>query len=175
MDETGTWQHRVLLIGRAHFLGLLCGAGFGEVVWGVLGIVTLVSGREDAGAFLALVVVAPVAGIVGGIVGGTIGLTAGLALALSGRRVLLHLVRSQLVTGSGAAAVPLAVALNLPRPVQWGSYAIAAGVAAAGAVTAMLLTRRILHGPPPPARCMGEHAGNGSASIGVDPERDRWI
>jgi hypothetical protein len=152
MDGTGTWRHRLLLIGRALFAGILWGAVFGALTWIVLGVVAALGEYGDSGDLLVALGLAPVAGLVGGGVGGTLGLTAGLALALSGPRVLQQLGRARVVTGSVVAAIPLAVALNLHRPRSSSDYAIAVGLAAVAAVTAVLLTPRILNGPPPPAR-----------------------
>jgi len=151
MDWTGMLRYRLLLIGRAELAGILWGLIFGEAVWLVFGSYLLVSGQGDAADLLLFVLWAPAPGMVGGAVGATIGVTAGAALALSGRRVLQRVALARLVSGSAAAAVPLAAVLALHRPSPWPFYPIATGVAVAAAVTGALLTPHILHGPPPPA------------------------
>lgn len=146
-------KYRLLLVGRAHFAGILGGVVYGEVVWCVLGLLTAMGGPDgDAQGLVLFVVLAPLAGAVGGAVGGTIGLTAGLALALSSREVLSQLGWSRLVTGTAAAAVPLAVVLCLNHAHPSWNFLVADVIAAVAAVTGVLLTPYILHGPTPPAR-----------------------
>jgi hypothetical protein len=73
-----------------------------------------VAGLVQAG-LLSVMLFIPLSGVIGGAVGGGIGLAAGPALALSGRRVIRQMYRARLVTGSAAAAAPLAYCLNRPR------------------------------------------------------------
>lgn len=152
MDRTDAFRYRLLLIGRAELAGILWGAIFGEATWFAVGLLAAVGGGEgNVSALLFLVAFAPLPAIVGGGVGATIGVTAGLALALSERQVLEQLGRAQLVTGSSAAALPLAAVLSLHRsPSLWGCL-ILTGFVTAAVVTGVLLTPQILHGPPPPA------------------------
>jgi hypothetical protein len=151
MNGTGMGRYRLLLIGRALLAGILGGAVFGGVTWGVLGILASLSAQDALAGLWFLVVFAPVAAAVGGVVGGTIGMMAGLALALSSRQVLSQLGWSRLVTGTAAAAVPLAVVLCLSQAHPSPTYLVADVIAVVAAVTAVLLTPYILHGPPPPA------------------------
>ncbi|MDQ1744720.1 MAG: hypothetical protein QOE23_3059 [Pseudonocardiales bacterium] len=145
MDGSGP-GYRLLLVGRALFLGILWGVVFGEAIWSLIIAVGLL--KEGADGLLPAIVLSPVAGLVGGVVGGAISLTSGLALALSGREALRRTWHARLVSGSAAAAVPLAVGWEL-RPVD---FRILIGMIAAAAVTAVLRTPRILTGPPPPRR-----------------------
>ena len=148
MNGTVTGRYRLLLISRAQLAGIIGGAVFGALIWGVLAALVGLSSQGDASELLTMVKWAPRAALVGGGVGGTIGVTAGVALAFSGRRVLRQLLLSRLVAGSVAAAVPLAVALALHRS---PCHVIPAGVAAVAAVNAVLLTPYILYGSPPTA------------------------
>jgi hypothetical protein len=152
------------------------------LVKGVLASLDLGSSPDIAelvqAGLLWVVLFIPLSGVIGGVVGGSIALTAGLALALSGRRVIGQMHRARLVTGSAAAAVPLAVAysLNLPRA-SVDYYVIAAGLAAVAAVTAVLLTPRIVNGPPPPRdpprADAAWDAGQSASRAGPDNARKR--
>lgn len=135
-------RYRVLLIGRGLYLGAFWGAVFGSVTWILWCLAWAAQGGLAALVFLCF------ACPVGGVVGAAVGLAASLALALSGPPVIGQLFRARLVTGGVAAAVPLAVALQLHRPLPV-EYVEAAGVAAVAVVAAVLLTPRILNGPPP--------------------------
>jgi hypothetical protein len=151
--NTDVVRYRLLLVGRALFAGILGGVVYGEVVWCVLGLLAAMGGPgSDPHDLVFFLVFAPLAGTVGGAVGGTIGMTAGLALALSSRQVLSQLGWSRLVTGTASAAAPLAVVLCLNRAHPSSSYLLADVIAVVAAVTGVLLTPYILHGPTPPAR-----------------------
>jgi|GEM_PF-4568160 len=143
MDRTWA-RYRLLVLGRALFLGILWGVVFGEAAWSFL----IARGLLDEGAdgLLPALVLSPVAGVVGDVVGGVIGLTSGLALAFSARGVLRRNWHARLVSGSAAAAVALAVGRELGS----AEYRTVAGIAVAAVITAVLLTARILTGPPPP-------------------------
>lgn len=157
MDDIGTLRHRFLMIGRGLYLGVLSGVVLGEVTlagWIGFGVLdqpdlgtALDVGTFVLGGLIWAVMFFPLAGAIGGLVAGSIALTAGLALALSGRGDLRRMHRARLVTGSAAAAAPLAYCLDRARPTE--GYVIAAGVAAVAVVTAVLLTPRIVNGPPP--------------------------
>ncbi len=142
MDGSGP-GYRLLLVGRALFLGILWGVVFGEASWSLIMAVGLL--KEGADGLLPAIALSPVAGVVGGVVGGVLSLTSGLALALSSRETLRRAWHARLVAGSAAAAVPLAVGWQLHQ----ADYRAVAGIAAAAVVTAVLLTPRILTAPPP--------------------------
>lgn len=144
MDRTGP-RYRLLLVGRALFLGVLWGVVLGEVTFGLLIAKDGLQHGTNGADLLSALALSPIAGVVGGVVGGVLGLTSGLALALSGRDVLRRIWYARLVAGSAAAAAPLAVRWEL----QSADHRIVAGTAAAAAVSAVLLTPRILTGPPP--------------------------
>ncbi|HEX8095469.1 hypothetical protein [Jatrophihabitans sp.] len=155
MADPVTPQYRLLLIGRGLFLGVLGGVVCGVVAYVGLFVVAAfdtATRSPELGPLVALIAFSPIAGAVGGIVGGGIGLAAGLALAFSGSQEIRQLYRARLVTGSVAAAVPLAVVLQLHRPRPSVDYLVAAGIAAAAVLGAVLLTPRILNGQPPPRR-----------------------
>jgi hypothetical protein len=145
--DTGGPRYRLLLLGRALCLGILWGAVLGEVTWGVVIAANAIGEGVTVDDLLLTVLWSPLAGFVGGVVGGAVSLVAGLALALSGNGVLERVYRARLVTGSAAAAVPLAAGWHLS---QWVSYSTVAGTVTAAAVAAVLVTPRILNGPPPP-------------------------
>jgi hypothetical protein len=150
MENTVTPQYRVLLVGRALCLGTLWGLVFGEAAGGALCFWGALSEPVDLGTFVVvLVLFGLLAGIVGAAVGAILGLSAGLALALSEPRVLQRMWRARLVTGSIVAAVPMAFTWNLDRPRPLADYLIAAALATVSAVPAVLLTPRIINGPPP--------------------------
>jgi hypothetical protein len=142
--DANTLGYRFLLVGRALLLGGMWGAAFGALTYAVLGVASVVQSA------LLWIGFAHVAALVGAVVGGSIAVTSGLALALSSQGVLRQLCWARLVAGGAAAAVPLAVVLNLPGPGTWSQYVVAAGIAGVAAVTAALLTPRIVHGPPAP-------------------------
>jgi hypothetical protein len=134
--------YRLVLFGRALYFGTLWGAVFGGVTW------MLVCVASAAGGGIAAMMFVPVACSVGGVVGGAIGSVAGLALAISSRRVLQPMYRAQLITGSVSAAAPVTVALWVGRPGSLVAYLIAVVIGGVAALTAMLLTPRIVDGPP---------------------------
>lgn len=150
-----TPRYRILLIGRGLFLGVLGGVVCGEVAYAGLCVAAVLDTATDQpewSQLAAFILFSPIAGILGGVVGGGIGLAAGAALAFSSSWVIGQLSRARLVVGAVAAAVPLAVAVNLHRPRPSVDYLVAAGIAAAAVVGAVLLTPRILHGQPAPPR-----------------------
>ncbi len=122
---------------------------FGEAGYGALVLGATVTDGASVAALLASMLWSPLAGLVGAVVGGVISLVSGLALALSAHGVLGRISRARLVTGGAAAAVPLAVVLNLGRLQPWWQYLIATGIATAAVAAAVLMTPRILNGPPP--------------------------
>jgi hypothetical protein len=146
-------RYRLLLVGRAHFAGILGGVAYGEAVWLAWAALAMVGGGPDGvvSELVFFVVFSPIAGTVGGAVGGAIGMVAGLVLALSSRQVLSQMGWSRLVTGTAAAAVPLVVVLCLPRANPSPDYLVADVIAVVAAVTAVLVTPYILHGPSPRA------------------------
>jgi hypothetical protein len=144
---TDELRYGFLLVGRAFYLSTLWGMGFGgfaDVAWGVAVV-------RDGGLVLLLFI--QPACLVGGLVGAASGAVAGLVLALSGRRVIGRMHRARLVTGSAATVVPLLIAWYLYHA-QYQLYStIWPGVVlavVAAAVTAALLTPRIVNGSPPP-------------------------
>lgn len=118
---------------------------FGEAAYAALIVGGVVRFGFTAGDLLPSLAWSPVAGVVGAVVGGVISLVSGLALALSSRSVLAETNRARLVTGAAAAAVPVAVMVNSDA----SGHLIATGIAMAAAVTAVLVTPRILDGPRP--------------------------
>lgn len=142
-------RYRLLLIGRALCLGIAWGAVLGVAAWGVLLVGGAITDGASVDELFPAIALSPVAGFVGGIVGGGISLMCGLALALSGADVLRRMHRVRLVTGSVAAAIPLAIGWHPGRPLLLADSTPAVGVAAAAAVAAVLLASRIVTTPPP--------------------------
>lgn len=142
-------KYRLLLIGRALYLGTCWGAVLGVAVWVVAITGGVISDGASVDELFPAIALSPVAGIVGGVVGGGISLVCGLALALSGAGVLRRMRRVRLVIGSVAAAVPLAVVWHPDRPLRLADSTPAVGIAAAAAVAAVLLASRIVTTSPP--------------------------
>jgi hypothetical protein len=150
--QVGEPGYRLVLVGRALCAGVLWGAALGAATWAVLIVGSAIAEGATVAALLVGLLWSPAAAIIGGLVGATVALASGLALALSGNGVLRRTWRARLVTGSAAAAVPLAVAFNLHSPRSLADCLIAAGIAMAAVVIAVLGTPSILHGPPPPGK-----------------------
>jgi hypothetical protein len=139
------------MIGRAVLLGVIWGGVLGVVTYAVV----CMAGADGIVAGLVwAVMVAPASAPVGGFIGGGLGLVAGLALAVSGRWVIRRRWLARLVTAGIAVALPLAFMIYLDR-VSWmwdffGPVFGPVGLIAVAAVTAVLLTPRIVNGAPPP-------------------------
>jgi hypothetical protein len=132
---------RWLIIGRGLGWGIISGTALGAFSWTVLSLET---GQLRTMMFVGI----PAA--VGALLGGCLGLAAGTALALSGRRVAERMYQAQLVAGGVVTAIPLAlVYLNRPRSLWAYAYLLSpVNLAVVAALTAVLLTPRILLGAP---------------------------
>jgi len=145
--DTDELRYRFLLIGRATYLSTLWG-----MVFGAVGDLLLALANLSDGGLVSLLFI-QFACLVGGVVGAASGVVAGLALALSGRRVIGRMPLARLVTGGAAAVVPLVIARYLFSEEAslyadiWPGVVLAVSAAA---VTAALLTPRIVNGSPPP-------------------------
>lgn len=141
------------------FLLIIRGLGWGAVGGGVLGVLVVIPSvvlpglvsTAPVGDVTALVVYVAlaglVAGVLGAVLGAALGLAGGLALALSGRRVVQRMWRARLITGSVAAAIPLAKA-HFSSGAGGLDLAGAAILAVLGACAAVLLTPLVVHGMP---------------------------
>lgn len=142
---------RRLIVGRGLGWGIISGTALGAFSWTVLCV--------EVGEFHTMTVVG-FAAVVGALLGACLGLAAGVALAFSGRRVAEQMYRAQLVAGGVVTAIPLAV-VYLSRPHTPWAYAYLlspVNLAVVAALTAVLLTPRILLGAPQ-RRSSELHAG----------------
>jgi hypothetical protein len=157
MSGTEPAFQRRLIIGRGLGWGIIGGTALGAFTWTVLCV--------ETGEWAPMTLIGAPA-IVGALLGGCLGLAAGVALALSGSRAVRRMYRAQLISGSVVTAIPLAaVGFGRSRTdLSYFYYLSPIDLAVVSALTAMLLTPRIVTGSP--ARPDRGRPGNSPGAAG---------